>query len=173
MLRFNADRDRKWRVLMAGSVVAGGLLTSGMPAQAGPVTFAVGDTVWFDAVADGVHDPAERPVGGVTVELLGGSWQVLARTWTDPIGRYAFDGLGAGTYALRFTGLPAGAAFTRRSGKATPSTDSDPDPATGVTAPFALTTSAPNVRPTRPGDAVAASYVNLTVDAGLVRAVGR
>ncbi len=65
---------------------------------------SVGDFVWFDTNADGVQQPSELGVAGVTVELLADG-TVVASTSTDADGRYQFSDLCAGTYQVRF-GLP-------------------------------------------------------------------
>lgn len=62
-------------------------------------------------------------VPGVTVELLDGSGNPIDSdpatpgvqptiTVTDGAGRYGFTGLSAGTYRVRFSGLPSGYSFT-------------------------------------------------------------
>ena len=54
---------------------------------------SIGDRVWFDADNDGVQDPAEPGVPGVTVRLLDEDGNVLATTVTDSDGMYLFDDL--------------------------------------------------------------------------------
>jgi len=81
----------------------------------------IGDYVWFDANNDGIQDPAEPALGGVTVTLLDAAGQPVAVTTTDVNGYYNFGpeaGVEANTtYELQFdvlgagktiTGLPAG-----------------------------------------------------------------
>ncbi len=67
----------------------------------------VGDLVWNDADGDGVHDPVEPGIGGVTVTLYqdtnnDGIYSIgdkfMAATATDPNGAYLFTGLADGTY---------------------------------------------------------------------------
>jgi hypothetical protein len=67
----------------------------------------IGDRVWFDSNADGIQDPGEPAVAGVSVQLLpcaGGA--PLATKTTDANGRYYFgaaDGLKPNTcYTLQF-----------------------------------------------------------------------
>ena len=81
----------------------------------------IGDYVWFDANNDGVQDPAEPAIGGVTVTLVDSDGLPIASTTTDANGYYNF-GPEAGveadsSYQLQFdvlgegktiTGLPAG-----------------------------------------------------------------
>ncbi len=108
----------------------------------------IGDRVWLDVNGDGLFGSpiVDRPeflsepgLAGVTVTLLNGSGAVLQSTTTDPNGLYALTNLGPGTYVLSFT-LPPGYLFTTQNafGNTQDGNDSDVDPATGATAPFAL-----------------------------------
>lgn len=82
---------------------------------------SIGDLVWNDANGNGVLDGTETGLGGVLVELLNGSDQVIATQTTsqgsqdvdgdgliDAAGVYRFRGLAAGTYAVRISTPPAG-----------------------------------------------------------------
>jgi hypothetical protein len=74
---------------------------------------ALGGTVWQDAVAtgtQGVMDPGEPGVAGVSVELLDANKQLVANTVTGANGQYVFSGVGTGTYTVHF-GLPPGDQF--------------------------------------------------------------
>jgi protocatechuate 3,4-dioxygenase beta subunit len=51
-------------------------------------------------------DADEKPIGGVVVELLNAEGVVLATTRTDALGRYRFDDLAPGMYAVRETQPP-------------------------------------------------------------------
>ncbi|MEO1367853.1 MAG: SdrD B-like domain-containing protein, partial [Acidobacteriota bacterium] len=68
---------------------------------AAPGTAIIGDYVWSDADGDGLQDPGEPGVGGVSVELLDGSGAVIAATTTDAAGRYRFVGVAPGEYQVR------------------------------------------------------------------------
>ena len=75
---------------------------------------SIGDTVWFDANADGVQDPGEDGIPNVTVTLEGdvdgdGIDEILTTT-TDANGLYLFDYLPAGDFTITVddTTLPAG-----------------------------------------------------------------
>ncbi|NNM29891.1 MAG: hypothetical protein HKO57_10230, partial [Akkermansiaceae bacterium] len=86
-------------------------------APASGATGAIGDRVWNDADGDGLQDPGESGIGGVTVSLLtddngdgiyGGTGDnAAATTTTAPDGSYIFDGLSAGGYVVKVT-APAG-----------------------------------------------------------------
>lgn len=134
------------------------------PTPAAP-RFAVGDRVWRDLDGDGKQDSSEPAASRSSVQLLGSKGAVLATTTTDRDGRYVFDDLPAGTYALRFAGVPTGSRLTR-AGSGVPSEDSDPD-VSGLTPPITLAPGQPNVRRTSAGDRVRADYLNPTVDAGV------
>ena len=95
---------------------------------------SVGNFVWDDLDGDGVQDPGEPGVEGVTVYLWDASGTEIDSTTTDASGAYRFIGLDPGDYSVRFdlTTLPGGYVPTLqdRGGEAT---DSDADPVTGIT----------------------------------------
>ncbi|MEM7392830.1 MAG: SdrD B-like domain-containing protein, partial [Verrucomicrobiota bacterium] len=70
----------------------------------------LGDFVWHDLNADGIHDPGEPGLSNVTVRLLNGT-NVVATTQTDAVGIYAFTGLAPGDYAIEVL-APAGMVFS-------------------------------------------------------------
>ncbi len=79
---------------------------------------SIGDYVWIDANADGVQDPSEEGIAGVTVTLEGdlngdGINETLTTT-TDADGLYLFDILPAGPYTITVdeTTLPDGLSQT-------------------------------------------------------------
>ena len=70
---------------------------------------SIGDTVWFDANADGVQGKGEPGIPGVTVALIkdtngDGIWQpgepIIAGDTTDTNGNYLFPGLPDGDYIV-------------------------------------------------------------------------
>ncbi|MCO5197204.1 MAG: DNRLRE domain-containing protein [Anaerolineae bacterium] len=77
---------------------------------------AIGDTIWNDANGDGVQDPGEIGLGGITVTLYsdpdgdGVYDTVVDTTTTDDSGHYIFDDLAPGAYVVAVdpTNLPAG-----------------------------------------------------------------
>ncbi len=86
-------------VLAAGETrldVDAGLVPAGVAAT-------IGDFVWQDDNGDGVHDPGEPGLAGVTVELSTTLGTPVATTTSDAAGNYAFAGLLPGDYVLDFT----------------------------------------------------------------------
>ena len=130
-----------------------------------PPRFAVGDRIWWDADGDGRQDDDEGGQGGVSVQLLDDGGAVVAAATSAGDGRYLFDDLPAGTYAVRFAGLDSGAKISP-AGAGSGTGDSDPD-YTGVTPSFTLDQGDPDVRPAEPADGVRARFLNPTVDAGI------
>ncbi|MEM6793631.1 MAG: SdrD B-like domain-containing protein [Acidobacteriota bacterium] len=65
--------------------------------------FAIDDVVWYDADGDGVLDPGEQGLGGVTVDLLDSDGNVVASQTTAADGTFRFGGLENGDYTLRIT----------------------------------------------------------------------
>ena len=132
----------------------------------GLAPFAVGDLVWMDDNRSGTQDPGEAPASGISVQLLNVDGEVVASTVSTPSGRYVFDNVSAGTYSVRFAGVPKDFRLTPTGLGGQPGSDSDPD-FSGVTPPFTLSVGEPNVRPTTSADQVSATYINPTIDAGI------
>jgi serine-aspartate repeat-containing protein C/D/E len=72
---------------------------SGVLSKKGSVNFAlsleectssIGDRVWNDLNANGVQDPGEPGIAGVTVQLLNAGGAVIATKTTDANGNYTF-----------------------------------------------------------------------------------
>jgi len=136
--------------------------------------FAVGDYVWFDTNKDGLQDPTEKPVAGVTVTLqntdgsraTNAAGDPVADATTDEAGHYVFDNLAPGNYRVAFSGLPTGYEFTTPLAGAVGS-DSNPA-ANGVTGNFTVNRTSPNVRPVAEDDGTTlAVYIDPTIDAGI------
>jgi hypothetical protein len=128
--------------------------------------FAVGDVVWRDDNRSGVQDPGESPASRISIQLLNVEGEVVASTVSKPSGAYVFDNLQAGTYSVRFAGVPEDFRLTSAGAGDLRAADSDPD-YSGVTPPFTLGAGEPNVRATTAADGVAAAYINPTIDAGI------
>ncbi|MEL7060841.1 MAG: SdrD B-like domain-containing protein, partial [Acidobacteriota bacterium] len=99
-------------------------------------TAVVGDTVWLDADSDGLLDPGERGLDGVTVDLIqagpdgifgSGDDVVVATTTTNAAGRYLFTGVAPGVYAVDVT--DTGSVLTGYTLSVGPQSMSDPSPA--------------------------------------------
>lgn len=71
---------------------------------------SIGDTVFIDLNGNGIQDPNEQGLEGVTLILLDSDGTQIATVATGPGGSYGFDGLAPGTYTVRIdvTTLPPG-----------------------------------------------------------------
>ena len=99
---------------MAPTTTASSTTTLAEEAGAAPSTSAVdtaagtlGDLVWSDANGDGIQDPDEPGIAGVTVVLLDPAGVELARNVTDQFGEYALPYPADGSYLLELE-LPEG-----------------------------------------------------------------
>ncbi len=99
---------------------------------ASPSTAVIGDLVWSDANNNGVRDPGEPGISGVTLNLIGpgpdgllgtGDDVVVATTTTNDSGNYYFTGVTPGEYRVDVTdtgGRLAGYTITAGSRDPTP-----------------------------------------------------
>lgn len=119
---------------------------------------ALGDRIWADADGDGVQDPGEPGMAGVTVNLYqdlngDGVFDVLyASTTTGLDGTYIFDGLPAGAYVVEVT-PPTGY---------TPISDPDGLPDNKTTFPVILS----------PGDVFVNADFGYLPDLGMTASIG-
>jgi uncharacterized surface anchored protein len=91
-----------------------------------PVTTAkLGNRVWYDVNEDGMQDPGEAGVSGVSVTLYSCAGTQIATTTTDAQGIYDFSSLQPGSYYVEFA-LPAGYLFSPQD-VGTEAWDSDAD----------------------------------------------
>jgi 5-hydroxyisourate hydrolase-like protein (transthyretin family) len=107
---------------------------------------SLGNYTWIDANANGIQDPGEQPISGVTVQLTGTDGAgnpVTATTTTNALGEYLFSNLLPGTYKVTFT-APSGYTTTFPD-KGTDATDSDADRTTGMTVTEVLTSGENNL----------------------------
>ncbi len=86
----------------------------------------LGDYVWLDDNRDGIQDPTESGIPGVTVILNDAGGNPIASTITDADGMYLFPNLPAGDYSVTFGTLPEGVCFTTQNAT-TDDLDSDAD----------------------------------------------
>jgi protocatechuate 3,4-dioxygenase beta subunit len=118
-------------------------------------TASLGDKVWNDANQDGIQNPNETGVQGVTVTLYEpNGTTILSTTTTDGLGNYAFNGINAGCYIIGFSNLPSGYTFSPSNAGSDTSKNSDANPATGKTSTICI----------------AAGQNNPTIDAGIYNA---
>jgi serine-aspartate repeat-containing protein C/D/E len=98
---------------------------------------SVGNFVWLDTNQNGMQDPGEPGVAGVTVALLDTYGTTVATTVTDAAGAYGFTNLRPGSYSIQVM-EPADKAFTKQKmGDA--AGDSNVDRKDGKSEPFMLT----------------------------------
>ncbi len=117
-----------------------------------PVPAGVGDFVWEDLDGNGVQDPGEPGIPGVTVNLVDGNGNIISTTMTDGNGNYFFPDVPAGTYCIQFVGPTGFVGTAQNAGNG--ANDSSADPTTGKGGTFTFD----------PADGD-----NLTQDAGFVR----
>ncbi|TAE30617.1 MAG: DUF11 domain-containing protein [Cytophagales bacterium] len=117
-----------------------------------PVQASLGDYVWSDTNGNGIQDPTEVGVPGVTVTLYNAVTNApLSVTTTSATGGYLFTGLTPGSYYVVFT-TPTGFTLTAQNATTNTATDSNANPTTGRTNTVTLV----------------GGESNLTIDAGLV-----
>jgi hypothetical protein len=86
---------------------------------------ALGNYVWYDQDKDGLQDPNETGVPGVTVTLYNASSTPIRSAITDQNGFYSFPNLAPGSYMVGFSTLPPNRGFTIPDAGGDDATDSD------------------------------------------------
>ena len=70
----------------------------------GTITYSISDRVWFDTNPEnGLVDGGESGLGGVTVNLLDASLNIIATTTTAADGSFSFSGVANGNYTIDIT----------------------------------------------------------------------
>lgn len=100
---------------------------------------SIGDRVWNDVNKNGIQDPGEQGVAGVTVKLYDNLNVLIATTTSDANGFYLFPDLPNGTYYVGFSNLPVGFVFSPKEQGGDNTADSNPDVITGLTGTVPLT----------------------------------
>lgn len=99
----------------------------------------IGDFVWEDVDRNGIQGQFEQGIPNTPVKLISMPGNtVIASTLTNASGKYLFTDVLPGTYVVEFSlsNLPNGYVFAPQNQGSDDEKDSDPDPATGRTAPF-------------------------------------
>lgn len=104
----------------------------------------LGDFVWEDLDKDGIQDPGEPGIPGVTVNLYDGAGNLIAATVTDSTGFYGFANRPAGSYQLEFI-PPYGFVFSPQDQGGNDAKDSDANPLTGRTVVFTMASGVPDL----------------------------
>ena len=143
-----------------------------------PTGLSLGNLVWLDTNNNGIADPGEPGIPGVTMRLIAADGvTVLATTTTNASGLYLFAGLAPGTYYVEVdrtsSGVTGYVSSTDIATSGNPNNDvNNDDNGVAITAttvrsgPVTLTTLG---EPINDGDADPNS--NLSVDFGFVRAM--
>jgi hypothetical protein len=100
-------------------------------------TAELGDFVWNDVNMDGIQDPDEAGIEGVTVSLYDFEENFVDSAVTDENGHYTFDGVEPGDYYLEFM-LLEDYEFSPMDQGDNDTLDSDADPETGLTGTLTL-----------------------------------
>ena len=66
-------------------------------------TFTVADRIWNDENGDGLLDATEPGIGGVTVDLVDSSGNVVASVTTSADGSFSFEGIAEGDYVIQIS----------------------------------------------------------------------
>jgi len=95
---FYYDQEDDGDISGALQLFTGGIVTLGKGAALGdiellcsPAPLEIGNYVWLDSDMDGVQDPEEAPIAGVTMELYDASGNLVASDITDANGEYYFS----------------------------------------------------------------------------------
>jgi len=96
-----------------------------------PLLGCVGNMVWNDCNGNGVMDPGEDGIEGVTIYLKDAAGMIVNVTTTDADGKYEFEYIIPGDYYLEFT-APTGWDFTFPDSGGDDTADSDVTGALGV-----------------------------------------
>ena len=100
---------------------------------------SIGDFVWIDENANGIFDPGEVGLDGITVNLYNDDTGVLLETIiTHDGGQYLFEHLAGGTYVVEFV-VPRSTGYVfSESNVGDEGLDSDADTTSGRTGPIVL-----------------------------------
>jgi SdrD B-like domain len=91
----------------------------------------LGGFVWFDMDADGIQDPGEPGIVGVTVNLYGAGLTLVSTTTTNASGNYLFSNLCGGVYNIQFILPGENYTFSPPNQGSNDTLDSDANPTDG------------------------------------------
>jgi hypothetical protein len=130
--------------------------------------YGLGDVVFSDTNDSGTFDSGELGVAGITVTLLdAATGATKASTVTNTSGLYAFDAVAAGSYKVKFSGLPAGNLWIAKAIGTDRAIDSDIDATTATTDAIVVGPTNASVRTTTASDLTRrATKIDATIDAG-------
>lgn len=126
------------------------LISGGMMFFGDEMDVTIGDFVWDDWNGNGLQDAGEPGISNVLVYVYDANTNLAALTRTDSNGMWLAQGVGPGTFSVKFF-LPTNYQFTVQNAGTNTAINSKPDPSTGLTDPFTMLT----------------GQSNLTIDAGM------
>jgi hypothetical protein len=122
---------------------------------------SAGNFVWNDVDGNGIQDPGEPGIDGVTINLLNSFNSFVDTTTTTGGGRYRFDNLAVGRdYRIQVL-LPQGQMFAHQDQGGDDALDSDVDPTTGISSSFSVSINQPDL--TRDAGLVSPASINGTL----------
>jgi hypothetical protein len=101
------------------------------------INSSVGNYVWEDLNSNGVQEPTEKGLAGITVTLYNQDNEALVATVTNSNGKFNFSNLETGNYYLGYSTLPIGSFITTKN-IGNINQDNDVNPLTGYTDIFTL-----------------------------------
>ncbi|EGG19631.1 colossin A [Cavenderia fasciculata] len=122
-----------------------------------PPQFAIGNNVWNDVNRDGIYDATEEPMTNIPITLTTPNGTVVATTATNSQGHYNIDELAPGNYCIAFA-IPSD--FT--------ASPSGKDSIIDKDGKHCFTLDKSTTRLSTPDDYVAARFVDLDIDAGMM-----
>ena len=104
------------------------ILRNNLTVDAGLIRYgSLGNYVWFDENGDGIQNATEKPIAGVTVNLLYAAGGVVQTTTTDAAGHYSFDSLTTNNYRVQIIAPLEYSGFTKANAIGDDAQDSDFD----------------------------------------------
>lgn len=111
---------------------------SAAPAALSDVNGTIAGAVWTDLNQDGVRQPTEPGISGVSITLKSGA-ATVASTVTDSLGLYSFQCLpDASTYVVQMT-APVGYSYSAENTGTDPTLSSNVSPTTGASSALSIT----------------------------------
>ncbi len=127
------------------------LISGGMMFFEAELDVKIGDTVWDDYNGNGLQDGIEPGLSNVLVQVYDSQTNLASVTRTDANGHWLAEGIGPGTFFVKFNLPGGGYEFSPQHVGTNTAIDSDADPVTGLTDDITMSS----------------NETNLTIDAGM------